>query len=61
MLDLLFRERKASSESVSSATARAAQVQGQLRASHLLYHLKMMEVLTDEQVAAYNRLRGYQK
>jgi hypothetical protein len=33
--------------------------EGALRAAHLRYHLAMMDVLTVEQVAAYNHLRGY--
>jgi Spy/CpxP family protein refolding chaperone len=59
-LDRLFRDKKASSASVQEATAKAARVQGQLRASHLQYHLKMVDVLTPDQVAKYNELRGYQ-
>jgi Spy/CpxP family protein refolding chaperone len=59
-LDRLFKDRKASLESVQEATARAAQAQGQLRAAHLKYHLMMVDVLTPAQVAKYNQLRGYQ-
>jgi Spy/CpxP family protein refolding chaperone len=58
-LDTLFREKRATAESVSAATSKAAQAQGKLRETHLRYHLTMMEVLSAEQVAAYNRLRGY--
>jgi Spy/CpxP family protein refolding chaperone len=58
-LDRLFKDKKASSASVQEATAKAARVQGQLRASHLQYHLKMVDVLTPDQVAKYNELRGY--
>ena len=30
-----------------------------LRAAHLKYHLSTVEILTPEQVARYNELRGY--
>jgi hypothetical protein len=40
-------------------TATAAQAHGRLREAHLRYHLVMVEVLSPEQVAAYNRMRGY--
>jgi Spy/CpxP family protein refolding chaperone len=59
-LDRLFKDKKASPASVQEATAKAAPVQGQLRASHLQYHLKVVDVLTPAQVAKYNELRGYQ-
>ena len=59
-LDHLFKEKKATPESVQEAVAKAARVQGQLRASHLRYHLSMVDVLTPAQVARYNQLRGYQ-
>ena len=58
-LDSLFAQKKATPESVASAVAAAANAQGQLRETHLRYHLAMMDVLTPEQVAAYNKLRGY--
>lgn len=58
-LDSLFAQKKATPESVSSAVAAAAGAQGKLRETHLRYHLAMMDVLTPEQVAAYNKLRGY--
>jgi len=58
-LDVLFRERTATPQSLSDATSKAAAAQGRLRAAHLRYHLAMVEVLTTEQVETYNRLRGY--
>jgi Spy/CpxP family protein refolding chaperone len=59
-LDRLFKDNKANAASIQEATAKAAQIQGRLRASHLQYHLRMMDVLTPAQVARYNKLRGYQ-
>ena len=58
-LDRLFRERKATPESVLQASLDAAELRGRLRATHLLYHLEMMDVLSPEQVERYNHLRGY--
>jgi Spy/CpxP family protein refolding chaperone len=58
-LDRLFKDKRVSPESLAAATATAAAAQGRLRESHLRYHLAMMEVLSPEQIAEYNRLRGY--
>ena len=58
-LDGLFKNRQVNPRSLEQATARAATAQGKLRETHLRYHLSMMEVLSPEQVAQYNRLRGY--
>ncbi len=58
-LDALFRNKGATPALLTAAVGKAAQAQGTVRETHLRYHLRMMEVLTSEQVAAYNRLRGY--
>ena len=58
-LDRLFAEKQATPQSVSAATQTAGAIEGELRAVHLRYHLVMMDVLTAEQVASYNGLRGY--
>lgn len=58
-LDVLFRDKKASPDAVTKAVTKAAIAQGKLRETHLRYHLSMMDILTPEQVAAYNKLRGY--
>jgi Spy/CpxP family protein refolding chaperone len=58
-LDALFRQKTATRDAVTAATARAAQAQGRLRDTHLRYHLSMMDVLSAEQVVRYARLRGY--
>ena len=60
-LDLLFKEKKADDESVSAAAEQAGILRGRLRATHLKFHLRMMDVLTSEQVAKYQELRGYSK
>lgn len=58
-LDRLFATRAADTETLRQATSAIAQTQGVLRATHLRYHLVMMEVLTPEQVRRYAKLRGY--
>jgi Spy/CpxP family protein refolding chaperone len=58
-LDRLFREQEATPDSVLKATMDAAELRGRLRATHLLYHLEMTDVLSPEQVERYNTLRGY--
>jgi Spy/CpxP family protein refolding chaperone len=58
-LDEIFKLRTVNAPSPARATAAAASANGKLRMAHLRYHLSMMDVLTPEQVAAYNRLRGY--
>lgn len=58
-LDALFKNKQANATLLSQATAKSAAAQGRLRETHLRYHLHMMDVLTSEQVALYNRLRGY--
>ena len=36
-----------------------AEVRGELRAVHLVAHLRTIEILTPDQVEAYRRARGY--
>lgn len=58
-LDALFAQKQATAQNVAAAVAQAAAEQGRLRETHLRYHLAMMELLSAEQVAAYQQLRGY--
>jgi Spy/CpxP family protein refolding chaperone len=58
-LDRLFAERRATPDTVSAATEQAGAIEAKLRAAHLRYHLAMVDVLSAEQVATYNHLRGY--
>ena len=46
-------------EFLQENVTQSAELYGQLRIVHLKYHLAMIEVLTPEQVAQYNELRGY--
>lgn len=58
-LDRAFKTGNADETFVRSTTARIAELQGQLRAVHLIAHLKTRQMLSDQQVVAYNRARGY--
>ena len=58
-LDRAFTSGKADTATVDALTAEIGALQGKLRACHLRAHLKMMTVLTAEQVKNYGKLRGY--
>jgi hypothetical protein len=58
-LEFSFRSSTATIESVQQQTAEIGQIEGQIRATHLKYHLLTKPLLTVDQVAAYSRLRGY--
>lgn len=60
-LDRAFAEREISSERLGELLADSARVEGELRRVHLRAHLEQVELLDDEQVAEYMRLRGYGK
>lgn len=57
-IDEAFREGTDASE-LAELTERAAAVEARLRATHLEAHLDTTELLDDEQVRDYDRLRGY--
>jgi Spy/CpxP family protein refolding chaperone len=46
-------------ESLHRTLGGIARLQGELRYTHLKYHLAMRELLSPDQIAAYDRLRGY--
>ncbi len=54
-----FRHRHIDEAAVSDLTAEIAGLRGELRAIHLLAHLETTAVLTPEQIADYQTLRGY--
>ena len=54
-----FANRTVTVASLQAATQKIGATQAALRAAHLKYHLSTVEVLTSEQVARYNSLRGY--
>jgi Spy/CpxP family protein refolding chaperone len=58
-LDRLFARKVATQQQLAEALARVAQAQAKLRGTHLQAHLEQVRILTPEQVAKYNKLRGY--
>jgi Spy/CpxP family protein refolding chaperone len=58
-LDMRFQHRHIDPLSLTAATARIGELQGRLRNAHLVAHLAMVEILTPEQVKAYQAARGY--
>jgi len=58
-LDRLFANNAITPASLSTATQDIARLQGQLRETHLKYHLAMMDLLSPQQVERYRQVRGY--
>jgi len=61
LLEQLFANRAITPASLSSTTQDIARLQGQLRETHLKYHLAMVELLSPQQIQSYRQLRGYQQ
>jgi Spy/CpxP family protein refolding chaperone len=58
-LDALFASGAAEPAAVEALVARIAERRGDLRFIHLAAHLKMRDLLTPQQIARYDELRGY--
>jgi hypothetical protein len=58
-LDQAFSAGTADEAVIHDATGRIALLNGELRAVHLVAHLKTKRLLSDQQVSAYNEARGY--
>jgi Spy/CpxP family protein refolding chaperone len=58
-LDALFASGSAQLGAVDALVERIAERRGQLRFIHLAAHVKMRQALTEEQIARYDALRGY--
>ena len=58
-LDRAFADGRITADELNRATGDSAALQGRLRAVHLMAHLEMREILTPEQIARYDALRGY--
>lgn len=58
-LDALFAAGDADADAVRELTVRLGTLRGEIRWHHLAAHLEMRRLLSAEQVAAYDRLRGY--
>lgn len=59
-LDRLFASRSITPESLRAATIAVAQTQGELRETHLKYHLSTAALLDLGQIQRYASLRGYE-
>src|SRR5262249_42893040 len=60
-LDQLFASGVIDSSKLDSTLGEIGRLQGELRAVHLRAHLEQKRILTTEQVAKYDELRGYEK
>jgi Spy/CpxP family protein refolding chaperone len=58
-LEMMFRMRHIDGERLRAQTAAIGAIDADLRRAHLAAHLEMRALLSDDQVAAYDRLRGY--
>jgi hypothetical protein len=58
-LDRQFATRTVTPESLKASAAAAAVTQGELRETHLRYHLSTVDVLSPGQMQRYAKLRGY--
>jgi hypothetical protein len=58
-LEALFRSSEVAQDTLAQAVARAAAVQGEYRLAHLETHRRMRALLSAEQAARYDELRGY--
>ena len=54
-----FAKRTVTPASLETTTQKIGATQATLRAAHLKYHLSTVAILTADQVARYNELRGY--
>jgi Spy/CpxP family protein refolding chaperone len=58
-LEALFRSGRVDESALARAVRTAAALQGEYRLAHLETHRRMRALLTDEQIARYDELRGY--
>jgi Spy/CpxP family protein refolding chaperone len=58
-LDEAFASGRIDDAALHRMLAEIGRLQGELRYTHLKYHLAMRGLLSPDQIAAYNRLRGY--
>lgn len=55
-----FRDRTITGTSLANIVADVSRLEGDLITIHLAAHLETAELLTEEQIATYNQLRGYE-
>jgi hypothetical protein len=61
LLDGLFAQGQITPGRLTAETAAIGEIQGRLRAVHLAAHLETRTLLSANQVAQYNKLRGYDR
>ena len=59
-IEMLFRSGKVEGTALEKGVKEAAVLEGEYRMTHLETHRRMRALLSDEQVARYVRLRGYE-
>jgi len=59
LLDQLFAKAEITPERLTAEVAAIGEIQGRLRAVHLAAHLETRAIMKAEQIAEYDRLRGY--
>lgn len=59
-IEILFRSGKVEESELAKSIREAAVLEGEYRMTHLETHRRMRALLSDEQVARYVRLRGYE-
>lgn len=60
-LDSLYATQKIAESELRTLTGEIARLQGELRFTHLHAHVEMKKILTSQQIARYDELRGYGK
>ncbi|MDZ7362741.1 MAG: hypothetical protein ONB46_18740 [candidate division KSB1 bacterium] len=60
-LDSLYATQKIDTAQLRAVVGDIARLQGELRFTHLNAHLEMKKILSRQQVAKYDELRGYGK
>ncbi|MEK6242972.1 MAG: Spy/CpxP family protein refolding chaperone [Pseudomonadota bacterium] len=58
-IEALFRSGKVDEAVLADSVGKAAALEGEYRLAHLETHRRMRALLTEEQIARYDRLRGY--
>jgi Spy/CpxP family protein refolding chaperone len=61
LLDSLYAAQKVDEAQLRLLAGEIARLQGELRVAHLQAHLEMRQILSQQQVAKYDELRGYGK
>jgi len=61
VLDSLYASQKIDATQLRAVVGEIARLQGELRVTHLSAHLEMKKILSPQQVAKYDELRGYGK